>query len=318
MPSPAENLYEPAVIPPADQPAVRVAGHFRQDAAYRILRPRGTDDWLLTYTVAGLGRYGLRGGGTRRAEPGDLCLLPPGAQHDYGTDPDAGVWEFWWAHFLPRPPWRAWLGWPEDGSGLRVRRLGDPRARPRMRRAWERAVADRRGMGALAGDLALNALEEVLLLAWAGTGSGAARGAAGTRAPGAGIRAAGPAARTPAEPRVLEVLDHLAAHLAEPHSLAALAARVALSPSRLGHLVREQTGASLGQTLTALRLREAARLLRFTERTVGEVAADVGFASPFYFSRRFAARYGMPPRAYRARYAERAGARTGPRRTVDP
>jgi len=45
---------------------------------------------------------------------------------------------------------------------------------------------------------------------------------------------------------------------------------------------------------------EAARLLRFTDLTIGEVAHRAGFADPLYFSRAFKRHAGEPPMAYRA------------------
>ena len=281
----ATDLHDPAgVATPAPPPGICVAGHFREGPRYRVRRPQGSRDWLLTHTVAGAGRYALGAAGWR-AEPGDLCLLLPGAEHDYGTDGEH--WEFWWAHFIPRPHWAPWLRWPALERGALRLRLAEARPRPRLRRAWERLVADARGADSIGQDLALVGLEEVILLAAAAQPLGDGRPAA--------------------EPRVRETLDYLAGHLAERHTLAEAAARVSLSPSRLGHLVKAETGQSLGEALGALRLREAARLLQFTERSVGEVASDVGFASAFHFSRRFAARYGVPPREYRRRLRSRPG-----------
>jgi len=46
---------------------------------------------------------------------------------------------------------------------------------------------------------------------------------------------------------------------------------------------------------------EAARLLRFTELTIGEIAHRVGFDDQLYFSRAFKRHHGEPPMAYRAR-----------------
>lgn len=268
---------------PAPLPGVLVAGRFREGAAYHVRRSRGTRDWLLTYTTGGAGVYRLTGGGSWRAEAGDLWLLGPGAEHDYATDAGSATWEFWWAHFVPRPGWAEWMRWPSAGRGLSHLHVHDVRARTRVRRAWERLVADARGIGTLREELALGALEEVLLVAARDQGT-----------PGGAV-----------DTRVQDTLEHMAARLGDRHTLAALAARVSLSPSRLGHLFRSHVGMGLVEVLTAMRLREAARLLEFTDRSVGEIAADLGFGSPFYLSRRFAERYGAGPRAYRGRVRER-------------
>ena len=44
---------------------------------------------------------------------------------------------------------------------------------------------------------------------------------------------------------------------------------------------------------------EAARLLRFTDLTVGQIAAQVGFTDPLYFSRAFKRQRGESPQAFR-------------------
>jgi AraC family transcriptional regulator, transcriptional activator of pobA len=45
---------------------------------------------------------------------------------------------------------------------------------------------------------------------------------------------------------------------------------------------------------------EAARLLRFTDLTVQQVALRVGYDDPLYFSRAFKRHFGDSPVAYRA------------------
>jgi AraC family transcriptional activator of pobA len=46
-------------------------------------------------------------------------------------------------------------------------------------------------------------------------------------------------------------------------------------------------------------LLEAARLLRFTDLTVGEIAFRAGYEDQLYFSRAFKRRYGVAPMGYR-------------------
>ena len=62
---------------------------------------------------------------------------------------------------------------------------------------------------------------------------------------------------------------------------------------------------------------EAARLLRFTNLTVGEVAFRAGYDDQLYFSRAFKRHYGEPPMAYRERLRGRA-TRPERRRSIHP
>ena len=55
--------------------------------------------------------------------------------------------------------------------------------------------------------------------------------------------------------------------------------------------------------LIEFRLKQAAKLLTFTEKTVVRIAEDTGFESSTYFCRRFKELYGMTPKAYRTRYS---------------
>lgn len=71
------------------------------------------------------------------------------------------------------------------------------------------------------------------------------------------------------------------------------------------------TGRGTKELVVERRMLEAARLLRFTALTVGEVAFRAGFDDQLYFSRAFRRRYGEPPSAYRARLRGRGAAPPG-------
>ncbi len=265
-------MHDPAVTE-APPPGALVAGRYMRAADYRVRRPRGTHDWLITVTHAGAGRY-------RHADVvcecriGDVVVLAPGVPHDYATAGE--LWEFSWAHFTPRPGWSSWLAMPAAAPGLHHQH-GAGVAWQRIEGAIARLVHDSQRGGILHEELSLNALEELLIL----LSQHAAR------------------AERRLDPRVAATLERLGSSLAEPLSVAALAEAVATSPSRLAHLFRAQIGEPITRTHLKLRLRHAARLLELTPRSVGEIAADVGFASAFYFARQFRIWYGQSPTDYR-------------------
>ena len=91
-------------------------------------------------------------------------------------------------------------------------------------------------------------------------------------------------------------------HFTQPISLPELAKVCHLSSSRLSHLFREQLDMTPLEFLEVERLERAKKLLELSTLTIQAVAAEVGFNSPFYFSRRFNRYMGLSPSAFRKRY----------------
>lgn len=277
-------MHDPAIdqhfnnlpITPAPPPGILVADLFGASYGYHVRRPHGTRDWLLTFTLGGEGCYQVAGH-THLCHRGDLFMLEPGAAHDYATASPATPWTFYWAHFTPRAHWLEWLHLPELATGLRGQTIEDADLRQRIEQTFGRLLRDSRGISIWRDQLSANALEEILILV---------------------AQQSAKAARS-LDARVEAVLLHLHQQFHEPLNVTQLAHKVALSPSRLAHLFKEQVGASLIETLLSLRLRQAARLLEFTAMNIAEIAQDVGFQSPFYFSRQFKVYYGRSPSAYR-------------------
>lgn len=250
------------------------AGHLAEGAEYATYRSRGTTDWLLIQTLTGAGRYGIDGTEVV-VGPDAVALLRPGTPHDYGSHRDH--WELRFAHFHPRAEWLALLDWPEPAPGLRVLTLSPALA---ARVADALATAARHSMSGLARAqlFAANAVELALL--WCDTQN-----------PGEGRM----------DDRVLAVIEHIGRHLTDPLTVADLAAVANLSPSRLGHLFAEQVGSSPQQFVQARRINLAKQLLDLTNRPIADIAAEVGYPDPLYFSTRFRRQVGLSPTAYRLR-----------------
>jgi AraC family transcriptional regulator of arabinose operon len=260
-----------------------MASEFDQGPGYTNWRPRGSGDWLLIHTREGAGKITL-GGAARILGPGEAVLFAPGAAQDYGTDEAAGRWRLLWAHFNPRPNWRAWIRWPEAARGTGWLTLPAGEIRAGFEAALGRTVAMLRGARGDAREFALNALEEALLWAQrAGEGSAHLR----------------------LDERVRKAMDYLAARPAEPFRLDALAKHCGLSESRLSHLFREQTGETPQVYSEELRLRLAQQLLVHSGLRVNEVAAETGFGDPFYFAKRFRKFAKCSPSQYRQLEARR-------------
>lgn len=296
-----ENLSDPAA-----KPENLLVGMFDEGDSYVIRRVTGASSWLLTWTVAGGGR--LRQGETEvQARPGDLVVLGPSVAQHYGTDPYQGRWQFWWAHFQPRTPWVSWLHpYERPGRVYHIpvdveavsRRVGAVFRQLHADARWsgEAGLPEPAEVGArtartvaasapAARELALGGLETILVLTAVARADG-----------GGGL-----------DGRVRRAQALIDADPTADHTVAGLAARVALSPSRFAHLFAEQTGRGPMEAVRQARLGLAARLLEATELDVSQVAAASGFASPFHFSRRFHRYAGLSPRAYRDRLRQGSG-----------
>lgn len=97
------------------------------------------------------------------------------------------------------------------------------------------------------------------------------------------------------------------ANLDRPLSVADLAARARMSTRSFTRHFQQTTGTSPARWVLARRLDEARRLLETTDRSIAQVAALCGFASPVTFRQNFVAAYATTPSSYRKRFAEPAG-----------
>ncbi len=82
-------------------------------------------------------------------------------------------------------------------------------------------------------------------------------------------------------------LKYIEEHLRERITVAELAHRCNLSPSRFAHIFTECTGKSPVRYINELRIERASKLLLFSRMNVSEVASYYGFESIHYFSRLF-------------------------------
>jgi AraC family transcriptional regulator of arabinose operon len=259
------------------------AGQLLGASLRHTIRAHGSKDWLIIYTRAGSGLYRFPGG-EFTGRRGDITLYRPGIFQDYRIAPEAGRWDVLFAHFLPREEWIGWLRWPELSPGFMQLSVAEPAVRRRVERNLADMVHLSHSVMTRRIAFGLNCLENVLL--WCDTVNPRQRDAR-------------------LDPRVRRAVEYLSAHLREPFTEAHLARVAGLSPSRLRHLFRAQVGDSPRHFLENQRLRRAGELLALSRQTIAEIADELGFANPFYFTLRFKKQTGQSPRAFRFRTMRR-------------
>jgi len=97
---------------------------------------------------------------------------------------------------------------------------------------------------------------------------------------------------------VRRAAEFVRAHTVQALALADVAQAVHVSPNYLTSLFRAETGTPLGRFILAERIALAQRRLRQSGATVKSVAAELGFADPFTFSRAFKRVTGHSPKTW--------------------
>ncbi|MDO4483751.1 MAG: AraC family transcriptional regulator [Clostridia bacterium] len=103
---------------------------------------------------------------------------------------------------------------------------------------------------------------------------------------------------------VRTVILYLQQHYADRITLEMLAGMINLDKSYLCRLFKRETGESILQFLTRIRLEKAASLLRKGSASAKDISSLVEFDDPFYFNRLFKKQYGMTPGEYRERKSD--------------
>lgn len=103
------------------------------------------------------------------------------------------------------------------------------------------------------------------------------------------------------DPRVQQAITLLSQDLSQHFDFKTLAAALNLSPSRLRHLFKDETGLTPAQYLKRLRIESARELLEGSFLRLKEVMPQVGLNDESHFVRDFKKTHGLPPIQYRDR-----------------
>lgn len=247
--------------------AALLSGLFDESDSYRNRRPNGMSDWLIFYTLDGEG-YLRTPQGEKRCRSGQIGLLRAGIPHDYGTVPGSR-WLFYWVHFQKLPE----IDYLPNEECI-VATIPDGNMQGRVQQAFHHILNDSRERAGFWHMLCENSLREVILLT--------AR-----------------LLERRLDPRIELALQYLTRNMDQPIRIEELAKSVGLSLSRLSHLFKQETGASVLEHLNRLRLQQAALLMEHMGRSATEAALDVGFYNYNHFAALFRKAYGISPRTYK-------------------
>ena len=246
----------------------RAVGHLRR-------RPEGAREAILIYCVKGAGWCDMAGR-FQHVRAGDLLVVPPLTPHTYGAHPST-PWTIHWVHAV--------------GENVALY-LADLGVTPELPVLW------------MGEDLQLTALfNEVLRSLDRGSAYPNLLHASHTLghllALAVRHRHEGLAEMPSSVAKVGQSIVYMSEHLDQPLRVGELAALVNVSPAHFAVLFREATGSSPRDYLHLLRLHRACQLLRGSTLSLKEIAAQLGYEDPFYFSRQFKSLQGVSPSEYR-------------------
>ena len=259
-----------------------VGGGWEALAAGSYAQRRDFPYWEIEYIVGGRGQAEVAG---RREALASGAAYAIGPETRRGRRSDAR---------RPLRRYYLWLDGPGAEAALAAVGLADGRVRMieapgEAREAFEWILREGARSGE-AAEAALGHLARILLIKLSATS-----GAPAVAGPG-GADAGDDSARSSFE-RCRALVDAEAARL---KSTAEIAAAAGLRSETVCRLFKRFLGSTPGDYLRGRRVRLAAERLREPGARVKEVAAALGFADAFHFSRVFRAETGMTPRAWRA------------------
>ena len=88
-------------------------------------------------------------------------------------------------------------------------------------------------------------------------------------------------------------------YMSEEISLNVVAARVCMSPSYFSTIFSKETGKTFIEYLTEVRMEKAKEYLVCTNRKTSDIAFEIGYKDPHYFSFLFKKTQGCTPKEYR-------------------
>lgn len=108
-----------------------------------------------------------------------------------------------------------------------------------------------------------------------------------------------PSTKEEYQKQVNNIVEYINDHLSEELDLSILAEKANFSPFHFHRIMKAFLGEALGAYITRLRVETAARLLRYTDLPVQDIAYRLGYDVPSSLSKIFKSFYGISPTEFR-------------------
>jgi AraC family transcriptional regulator of arabinose operon len=235
--------------------------------------------WVLGLTLGGTCEQGQPNGKRFIVQKGDVGIIRGNTPQRWRTVGKT-AWRSIDCIFNPRPHWISWLNWREAAPGFMKVSLGHSPVYRKVRNSLILAYRLGKSGRPEATDFVYNEIEKVLLLAnqyYRQSGS------------------------SKYDPRVGKAIDYLTENLSVHVGVNDVASYSGLSRTQLAYLFKQQVGMGPIAFQNEQRITQSKQMLRMSFLSVKQIAFELGFKNPKYFSTCFRRITGVTPRQYRGK-----------------
>ncbi|HEX2619244.1 MAG TPA: AraC family transcriptional regulator [Phototrophicaceae bacterium] len=239
-------------------------------------RENGADEHILIFCVAGAGWYEIDGQ-RYTVEANEALFIPRGVPHIYGAD-EVAPWSIHWVHFIGVEADFFLYHLPTGEQKLHV----DPGSASAIEHLFTECYDSFIGGFVLYRLIyCTQILRHLLGYLFFNNNSFS------------------PTQRTSSLRSLEATLTFLHQNIQRDVTLGEMANHAGLSISHFSFLFKQQTGYSPIDYFIHLKMQRACALLSLSHNTIQEIAYEVGYDDPYYFSRIFKKIMGISPRHYR-------------------
>jgi len=250
-------------------------GWFPLASRHRVERKTGLNQNVLLIVESGSG-WGKWGTHVAQLSAGQAFLIPSGHSHSYGAD-ETDPWSLFWFHFEGVGA-RGLIDYTGLKPGLTsIAPPHDQEINAQFRHTLK--SVENGFSNSVLLELSKSLIQVLSLINSKPTRHEFKRG----------------------KGRVERVISYMKSNLHQNLALPDLSSMADLSVPQFSQIFKHQTGVSPMVYFTELRMQKAGKLLDQTQIGVAEVANEMGFVDPLYFSRQFKKCTGLSPRKYRLR-----------------
>ncbi|MEI6949308.1 AraC family transcriptional regulator [Paraflavisolibacter sp. H34] len=251
-------------------------GYYPKAEGHYTYRKKGLPENFLFYCVDGNGWYKI-GDKQYKVNPNEFFILPQNVEHAYGSA-DKDPWSIYWVHFGGEqlPYFNSMLSVQEHFKPAYIKGSDEVFALfSRMYKTLE--------LGYSTDNLvfANMCLSHFLSLFIYNSRHSAVQATDKMDAIDSAIR-------------------YMQEHINENISLNDLSRTYNYSTSRFSNLFKQKTGYAPIDYFIQMKMQKASQQLDFSDRSIKEIALNLGFDDPYYFSRRFSKIIGVSPTKYRS------------------